>query len=262
MNLVNNFFQASLNNFKIPLPAEMLRCEIQPAGLKEISGVFDSILSPRKLSAQMALASLTNQKLTLAPQEQDTLLAYLDDVIKSFPEQRTALLVPFNRETAMSVLVEPERKPVIAFFNNSLDNPLLTRYDPSGEPSLVIKPLTRQAGVEVDSTKDFYRYLADLIIKLEQKSFSSNIAKDSVFQEMKTYIEVLAESSRLVHGADEYLPIRMKHPVDEEVEIRFSFHPTGSLKNMSFKPPIIREREAINPDFLVIAQPKISLPEA
>ena len=79
---------------------------------------------------------------------------------------------------------------------------------------------------------------------------------------MKTYIEALAESSRLVHGADEYLPIRMKHPVDEEVEIRFSFHPTGSLKNMSFKPPIIREREAINPDFLVIAQPKISLPEA
>ena len=171
MNVVNNFFQASLNNFKIPLPVETLRCEIPPASLEEISGVFDSILNPRKLSAQMALASFTNQSFTLAPREQDTLLAYLDDVIKSFPEQRTALLVPFKRATAMSVLVEPEKRPVIAFFNNSFDNPLITRYDPSGEPSLVIKPLTRQAGVEIDSTKDFYRYLADLIIKLEQKSF-------------------------------------------------------------------------------------------
>lgn len=230
----------------------------KPAGLQEISGIF-SILNPRELGAKMALGNLTKQSFTLAPKEQETLVTYLDAVIKSFSEQqRAALLIPFDRETAMSVLVEPERKPVIAFF----DNFLITRYDPDGEPSLVIKPLTKQAGFEIDPTKDFYRYLADLIIKLEEGSSSSNIVNDPAFQEMKTYIEALTKSSRLIRGADEYLPIRMQHPSDREAEIRFSFHQNGSLRQMSIQPPIIREREAIDPGFLVVAQPRIELPEA
>ncbi|MEB3315398.1 MAG: hypothetical protein VKK32_04220 [Candidatus Melainabacteria bacterium] len=261
MNLVNNFFQASLNNFQILQP-ETQRYKV---GSKDLSSILQTFkpLDPRELSARMALARSANRDFTLAPQEQKTLFTYLDEVVNLIPpEQRIALLIPCNRETAISVLVEPARKPVIAFLNNSLDNPLITRYDPSGEPSLMIKPLTKQAGVEVDPTKDFYKHLADLIIKLEERSSSSNIVNDPAFQEMKTYIEALAKSLQLMHGADEYLPIRMQHPSDREAEIRFSFHPNGSLSKMLIQPPIIREREAINPDFLVIAQPKIVLPEA
>jgi hypothetical protein len=262
MNAVNNFFRASLGNFEIPQP-EIQRHDMGPRYLNSILQIFQP-LDPRELSAKMALARLANQDFTLAPQEQATLLTYLDDVVKLIPpEQRTALLIPFNRETAMSVLVEPKRKPVIAFFNNSLNSPLITQYDPGGEPSLVIKPLTKSKRImEIDSTTDFYKQLANLIIKLEERSSSSNIVNDPAFQEMKTYIEALAESSRLIHGADEYLPIRMQHPSDREAEIRFSFHSNGSLGKMLIQPPIIREREAIDPDFLVIAQPKIALREA
>jgi hypothetical protein len=235
---------------------------VGPQGLNSILEIFNP-LDPRELSARMALAHLVNQDLTLAPQEQETLFTYLDNFVKLIPpEQRAALLIPFNPETAMSVLVEPEGKPVIAFFNNS-NSPLITRYAPDGEPSLAIKPLTKSKGVmEIDPTTDFYKYLADLIIKLEERPSSSNIVNDQVFQRMKTYIEALAEFLQLKNEADEYLPIRMKHPLDEEAEIRFSFHPNGFLQNMSIQPPIIREREAINPDFLVIAEPKIVLPEA
>lgn len=259
MNAVDKFFQASLNNFQIPQP-KIQRHEMGPRYLNSILQIFKP-LDPRELNAKMALARLADQDFTL--DSEDTLFTHLDKVVKLIPpNQRTALLIPFNRETAMSVLVEPERKPVIAFLNNSLNSPLITRYDPGGEPSLVIKPLTRQAGVEVDSSKDFYKYLADLIIKLEERSSSSDIVNDPVFQEMKTSVEALAESSRLKHRVDEYLPIRMQHPSDREAEIRFSFHPNGSLSKMLIQPPIIREREAINPDFLVIAQPKIALPEA
>jgi|694.fasta_scaffold00848_43 hypothetical protein len=223
---------------------QTLRHEMRPQDLSSILQIFKP-LDPRELSAIMALADLTNQNFTLASQEQETLFTYLDGVVKHIPsEQRTALLIPFNHEKAMSVLVEPERNPVIAFFNNSFD-PLITRYDPSGKPSLVVKPLTKSERImEIDPTTDFYKYLADLIIKLEEGSSSSNIVNDPIFQEMKTYIEALAESSRLKHRTDEYLPIRMQHPSDREAEIKFSFHPNGFLKNMSFKPPIIRELEA------------------